>query len=97
MEKNGKKWGNIKINEYSRIKEWYLKEYSSDSLGNQLLDGTTFYDLFYALDRKKDIYTTLFGNEELGDSLIRERVFEKLAEIMGVDYNYIYEQWLLCD
>ena len=85
------------INEYSKIKEWYLKEYSSDSLGNQLLDGTTFYDLFYALDRKKDIYTTLFGNEELGDSLIRERVFEKLAEIMGVDYNYIYEQWLLCD
>ena len=85
------------INEYSKIKEWYLKEYSSDSLGNQLLDGTTFYDLFYALDRKKDIYTTLFGNEELGDSLIRERVFEKLAEIMGVDYKYIYEQWLLCD
>ena len=85
------------INEYSRIKEWYLKEYSSDSLGNQLLDGTTFYDLFYALDRKKDIYITLFGNEEFGDSLIRERVFEKLAEIMGVDYNYIYEQWLLCD
>ena len=85
------------INEYSRIKEWYLKEYSSDSLGNQLLDGTTFYDLFYALDRKKDIYTTLFGSGELGDSLIRERVFEKLAEIMGVDYNYIYEQWLLCD
>ena len=40
------------INEYSKIKEWYLKEYSSDSLGNQLLDGTTFYDLFYALDRK---------------------------------------------
>ena len=85
------------INEYSKIKEWYLKEYSSDSLGNQLLDGTTFYDLFYALDRKKDIYITLFGNEEFGDSLIRERVFEKLAEIMGVDYNYIYEQWLLCD
>ena len=51
------------INEYSRIKEWYLKEYSSDSLGNQLLDGTTFYDLFYALDRKKDIYITLYGNE----------------------------------
>ena len=85
------------ISEYSRIKEWYLKEYSSDSLGNQLLDSTTFYDLFYEKKKKKDIYTTLFGNEELGDSLIRERVFEKLAEIMGVDYNYIYEQWLLCD
>ena len=48
-------------------------------------------------DRKKDIYITLFGSEELGDSLVRERVFDKLAEIMGVDYNYIYEQWLLCD
>ena len=85
------------INEYSKIKEWYLKEYSSDSLGNQLLDGTTFYDLFYALDRKKDIYTTLFGNEELGDSLIRERVLVSLVAVMGVEYKYIYEQWLLCD
>jgi hypothetical protein len=27
--------------------------------------------------------------------LIRERVFTKLAEIMEVDYDYIYYQWLL--
>ena len=85
------------INENSKIKEWYLKEYSTDSVGNDLLDNITFYDLFYALDRRKDIYMTLFGSEELGDSLVRERIFGKLAEIMGVDYNYIYEQWLLCD
>ena len=25
---------------------------------------------------------------------IRERCFSKLAEIMGVDYDYIYYQWL---
>lgn len=34
--------------ENKKIKEWYLKEYSSDSLGNELLNDTTFYDLFYA-------------------------------------------------
>ena len=85
------------INENSKIKEWYLKEYSTYSVGNDLWDNITLYDLFYALDRRKDIYITLFGSENLGDSLVRERVFEKLAEIMGVDYNYIYEQWLLCE
>lgn len=94
-QKTEKKVG--KVWKIKKIKEWYLKEYSTDSVGNDLLDNITFYDLFYALDRRKDIYITLFGSEDLGDSLVRERIFEKLAEIMGVDYNYIYEQWLLCE
>ena len=53
VEKNG---GIIMENK--KIKEWYLKEYSTDSIGNDLLDNITFYDLFYALDRRKNIYTT---------------------------------------
>ena len=28
------------------------------------------------------------------DSLVRERIFEKLAEIIGTDYDYIYDQWV---
>ena len=28
------------------------------------------------------------------DTIVRERIFIKLAEIMNVDYDYIYEQWL---
>lgn len=73
------------------IKKWYLENYANDTLGKELKDNVTFNDLFYALDRYKDIYETL-GDI---DSLVRERVFEKLAEIMQVDYDYIYDQWLL--
>lgn len=74
----------------TNIKKWYLENYSSDELGQEIDEKATFYDLFYTLDREKDIY------ELLGDidSIIRERVFEKLAEIMDCSYNYIYEQWL---
>ena len=79
------------INENSKIKEWYLKEYSTDNLGEEIKDDITFYDIFYALDNYKDIYEVI----GVGDSIIRERIFGKLAEIMKVDYNYIYNQWLL--
>lgn len=80
-------------NEKSLVKEWYIKEYSTDDLGREINEEITFYDIFYALDRYNDIYEVL-GVE---DSLLRERVFRKLADIMKVEYNYIYEQWLLCD
>ena len=77
----------------NKVKEWYLKEYNTDELGKEINEEITFYDIFYALDRYKDIYEIL-GVE---DSIVRERVFQKLADIMKVEYNYIYEQWLLCN
>ena len=80
-------------NEKNKVKEWYLKEYNTDELGKEINEEITFYDIFYALDRYKDIYEIL-GVE---DSMVRERVFQKLADIMKVEYNYIYEQWLLCN
>lgn len=73
------------------IKQWYLENYANDTIGKELKDGVTFNDLFYTLDRYKDIYETL-GDI---DSIVRERVFQKLAELMQVDYDYIYDQWLL--
>ena len=73
------------------IKQWYLENYANDTMGKELKDSVTFNDLFYALDRHKDIYDTL-GDI---DSVVRERIFQKLAELMEVDYDYIYDQWLL--
>lgn len=80
-------------NEKTLVKDWYIKEYTTDELGQEINEKITFYDIFYALDRYKNIYEVL----GVGDSLVRERVFKKLANIMRVDYNYIYEQWLLCE
>ena len=72
------------------VKEWYRGEYPTDDLVEEIKDTVTFEDVFEALDNYRDIYN------EIGttDSLVRERIFNKLATLMEVDYDYIYEQWL---
>lgn len=76
--------------EKTRIKEWYVKAYPTDELGVEINNEITFYDLFVVLDNHKDVYEAL----GVWDSIVRERVFDKLAKIMNVDYDYIFEQWL---
>ena len=83
----------MNIAENTKIKEWYVTRYPTDELGIEINDEVTFYDLFVALDTYKDVYEVL----GVGDSIIRERAFSKLAEMMQVDYGYIYEQWLKAD
>lgn len=81
------------LNKNTNIKNWYTETYPSDDLGQELNDDITFYDLFYCLDHYHDVY------ELLGDidSVVRERCFQALATIMGVNYEYIFEQWLKCN
>lgn len=78
------------MNEQTKIREWYLSAYPEDELGNEINHNATFNDVFEWLDNYKDIYE-LIG---VHDSLVRERIFEALSEIMNCDYDYIYDQWL---
>lgn len=80
----------VEHTEDTKVKEWYQEMYPTDDLGEEINDDITFYDVFRCLDNYGDIYDFL----GVGDSLVRERVFEELAQIMGVDYDYVYEQWL---
>lgn len=73
-----------------KIKTWYTKQFKTDELGHEIAENATFEGLFEALDNYKDVYKYI----GVADSLVRERVFQKLAEIMQVEYSYIYEQWL---
>lgn len=73
------------------VKEWYRGEYSTDDLVEEIKDTVTFADIFEALDNYEDIYEVI-GNGI--DSIVRERIFNKLATLMEVDYDYIYDQWL---
>lgn len=73
------------------VKEWYRGEYSTDDLVEEIKDIVTFEDVFEALDNYEDIYEVI-GNGI--DSIVRERIFNKLATLMEVDYDYIYDQWL---
>lgn len=75
----------------TELKAWYMAAYPTDDLAEDMKDGSTFYGLFECLDCHGDVYEYI----GIGDSVIRERLFRKLAEIMKVDYDYIYNQWLM--
>lgn len=73
------------------IRDFYLERYPTDDLGIEIDPNATFEGLFKVLDSYRDVYEYI----GVGDSVIRERVFEQLASIMQVDYDYIYNQWLI--
>ena len=79
------------LNENTIIKNYYLQQYPTDELGIEINQDITFYDLFYTIDRRQDVYDLL----GVYDSLVRERCFSALAKVMKCDYEYIYNQWLL--
>lgn len=79
------------MNEKTNIREWYTHTFTWDVLGLSINPVATFEDLFTCLDTYGDIYELL----EVGDSSVRERCFQALADIMGVSYECVYDQWLL--
>jgi hypothetical protein len=84
---DSKKIGNAKR---LRVKNWYIKNYPTDDLGKEINDNLSFWSFYTYLFQGVNVYSVL----GVGDSIVRERVFEKLAEILGVQYDYIYKLWL---
>ena len=80
-----------KINKNTKIKEWYYLEFPDDILKQYIKKDITFYDIFLALYLKRNIYKVIGIN----DSVIRTRIFDKLCDIMKVNYSYIYDLWTL--
>lgn len=74
----------------TKLREWYRLAYPTDSLGEDIRPDVTFMGLYECLRDGHDVYD-YFG---VGDSVLRERFFEKLAELMGRDYDYVYDWWL---
>lgn len=83
----------MKTTKQTKVRDWYIETYPHDELARSISDSVTFEDVFNTLDRRKDVYE-LFG---VADSMIREKIFAELAVIMDVDYDYIYNQWTICD
>ena len=73
------------------IREYYLEAFPTDDLGNEINPKATFEGLHKVLDNYGDVYEYI----GVGDSIVRERVFDKLADVLGVEYDVIYSQWLL--
>jgi hypothetical protein len=72
------------------IREFYLENYPTDDLGLELNETPTFAGLLNQLIVGGDVYRYI----GVGDSIIRERLFERLAEELNVKYDYVYNLWL---
>ena len=73
-----------------KIKQFYLNNYPTDELGVELNENANFTGLLNELFTGNDIY----GYIGVGDSIIRERLFSKLSEILNCSYDYVYNLWL---
>ena len=85
---------NRRVSTTTPIRTWYITTYPTDDVGPTLDPTITFADLWQALKHRGCVYATLGGE---ADSMVRERVFERLAALLGTDYDRIYTLWALDD
>ena len=72
------------------IKQFYIENYPTDELGVEIKENVTFTGLLDVLHNTGDVYDYI----GVCDSIVRERLFEKLSEILETSYDYVYELWL---
>ena len=72
------------------IRGFYMTHYPTDELGVELNQNSTFSGLLNQLVIGGDVYEYI----GVGDSIIRERLFERLAEELETSYDYVYNLWL---
>ena len=70
------------------VRDWYVTKYPKDADHGQFLRKVTFRDVAFNIRHTYDI----LGDH--CDSVIRERVFEKLAEIFSCPYDDILDAWV---
>lgn len=76
---------------YENVRDWYMEAYPTDELGEEINECLTFKDVAVSLNEGKDIYHDVI---EVGDSLVRERIFSSLADRLKVDYDVIWNKCL---
>ena len=72
-----------------QIKAFYINCFD-DVEGGQELKAVTFGELLQALKNGVDVYSFTGAY----DSIVRERLFILLANILDKKYSYIYDLWL---
>lgn len=73
------------------LREYYTSTFPNDELGTEIYPDVTFDGLNKALNERKDVYDYTGAY----DSIIRERLFQRLAKILCVDYDYVYNKWAM--
>lgn len=76
-----------------KLKEFYIEEYPDDQdIVQEMNPDLTFLDLYHILIKGKGKY--LYGIINVHDSVVRERLFERLASLLNENYSYVYDLWL---
>ena len=73
-----------------KIKNWYLSSFPNDNLGQYICDKANFCELADTKQKIANIYEYI----GIADSIVRERIFEKLAELENISYEDVYKMWL---
>jgi hypothetical protein len=67
--------------------------FKNDELGAEINPKLTFAGTMTAISvGDPNFFYEVLGGAD--DSIVRERIFEKLAELKKVDYDVIYDIWL---
>ena len=78
----------------SNVLEWYKDCYPTDIwVAENMNPSITFQDVKNCLLSGGNVYTIL----GVDDSIARERVFDKLATLMGCEYDMVYRLWIDTD
>ena len=72
------------------IKEFYMTNYPTDEMGEDINEKATFVGLVTHLFGDMDVYDYI----GVTDSLVRERLFEELAKQLDKPYDFVYNMWL---
>lgn len=74
----------------TKLHEWYMEVFPFDDIGSQLSPEATFNDLHAALQNHADVD----GMFAIRDCIVRDRVLRGLADLMNMEYGYVYDLWM---
>lgn len=72
----------------------YKKKYPTDSLGKEITPNKTLGDLFILLFSGNGVGRNTYQFIGVGDSVVREGIFQILSDVSGYSYDEIYNVWL---
>lgn len=78
----------------SKLYDYFKATNPNNPFGDGIDKEATFRDLFNAINDNANVYKVIFGNENSGDSAVREELFNGLANILNTSYDDVYHAWL---
>lgn len=78
----------------SKLYDYFKATNPNDPFGDDIDREATFRDLFNAINDNANVYKVIFGDENSGDSVVREELFNGLANILNTSYSDVYDAWL---